>query len=103
MSCSVPPEIEQYVQQVVASGRYDSAEDVVRAAFRLLQEQERRWESLRADIQSGFGELERGEGIEMDEATLREFFDDIQVRGRQRYEARYKDRRLIPLPEIESR
>ena len=32
--------------------------------------------------------LERGEGIELeDDRALRSFFDDIQARGRQRYEA----------------
>ncbi len=87
MSTSIPPEIEQYVEQVVAAGRYKSAEEVVRAAFRLLQEQDRGVQSLRADVKEGFEQLDRGEGIELDEQGLRDFFDDVQARGKQRYEA----------------
>ncbi len=87
MSTSIPPEIEQYVEHAVSSGRYESAEQVVRAAFRLLQERDRRFETLRADVKAGFDQLDRGEGTELDDESLREFFDGIQARGRQRYEA----------------
>ena len=87
MPASIPPEIEQYVEQVVATGRYESAEQAVREAFRLLQEKDRRFESLRTDVKAGFDQLDRGEGIELDDDGLRDFFDDIQARGQQRYEA----------------
>jgi antitoxin ParD1/3/4 len=87
MTVSVPPEIEQYVVEVVASGRFDSPEAVVREAFSLLQENDRRVESLRRSVKEGFDQLDRGEGIEMDEAGLRNFFDEVQARGRARYEA----------------
>lgn len=91
MSTSIPPDIEQYVQQSLATGRYESAEDVIREAFRLLQTQERQFDALRADVKAGFDQLQRGEGIELDDAGLRELFDDIQARGRQRYQAARKD------------
>ncbi|NQU19759.1 MAG: type II toxin-antitoxin system ParD family antitoxin [Candidatus Nealsonbacteria bacterium] len=87
MSTSLPPEIQQYVEQVVATGRYESAEQVVREAFRLLQEQDRAFASLQTDVKKGFDQLERGEGIELDDQGLREFFDDVQARGKGRYEA----------------
>ena len=75
---------------MVATGRYESGEQVVREAFRLLQEQDRQFASLRTDVKKGFDQLERGEGIELDDQGLREFFDDIQVRGKRRYEAAKK-------------
>ena len=90
MPASIPPEIEQYVEQVVATGRYESSEQAIREAFRLLQEKDRRFESLRTDVKAGFDQLDRGEGIELDDDGLRDFFDDIQARGRQRYEAAKK-------------
>ena len=90
MPTSIPPEIERYVEQVVAAGRYQSAEQVLREAFRLLQEQDRQFESLRADIKEGFDQLECGQGIELDDKGLREFFDDIQARGKQRCQAARK-------------
>ena len=39
---SLTPELEALVDQKVASGRYRSASEVVRAALRLLDERERR-------------------------------------------------------------
>ncbi len=63
-----------------------NSKQTVREAFRLLQEKERRFESLRTDVKAGFDQLDRGEGIELDNDGLRDFFDDIQARGQRRYE-----------------
>ena len=41
---SLTPELEDLVDRKVASGRYRSASEVVRAALRLLDERERRME-----------------------------------------------------------
>jgi len=41
---SLTPELEALVDREVASGRYRSASEVVRAALRLLDERERRME-----------------------------------------------------------
>ncbi len=57
----------------------------------MLQVEDRQFDTLRADVKAGFDQLDRGEGIELDESGLRELFDDIQVRGLQRYQAARKD------------
>jgi antitoxin ParD1/3/4 len=87
MVISLPPEIERYVEEAVAAGRFDSVEGAVREAFRLLQDRDCQFEALRRDVKEGFDQLDRGEGIDLDEAGLRQFFDDLQARGHQRYEA----------------
>lgn len=85
---ALPPELEQFVQHQVHSGRYPSTTEVVCQALRLLKEKERR-DALRKDIQAGIDQLERGEYIELtSEAELRAFFNDIEARGIASSEAR---------------
>jgi antitoxin ParD1/3/4 len=40
MNVSLAPELERFVAETVAAGRYRSASEVVRAALRLLEKQE---------------------------------------------------------------
>ena len=86
MATVIPPDIEQYVDDAIRAGRYQSGEQVFREAFRLLRNHDRQVETLHADVKAGFDELDRGEAIGLDDAGLREFFDDVQARGRHRYE-----------------
>ena len=66
MNVSVGPELEQFVGGKVDSGDYGTATEVVRAALRLLKEQdaerEAKLHALRSDVREGFAQLERGEG-----------------------------------------
>jgi antitoxin ParD1/3/4 len=87
MATSIPPEIEQYLDEAVRTGRYTSGDQAVREAFRLLRDHDRQVDALRADVKAGFDQLDRGEAIELDDAGLRQFLDDVQSRGRHRYES----------------
>jgi antitoxin ParD1/3/4 len=57
MNVSLTPQLEDLVQQKVASGRYGSASEVMREALRLLEERDRvhalRLEELRGEIRKG--------------------------------------------------
>ncbi|MFM7426535.1 MAG: type II toxin-antitoxin system ParD family antitoxin [Elainella sp.] len=67
MNVSLTPELEQYVQEKVASGLYGSASEVIREGLRLLKEREQiqkiRLQELRQDIQAG---LESGESTPLE-------------------------------------
>ena len=63
MNVSLTPELAAFVQGRVASGRYGSASEVVRAALRLLEEDERRKQaSAAAPPRARTGRLARAPG-----------------------------------------
>ena len=75
MQLQVPPDMEQFVQQCVDSGRYITAGEVLRDGLALLQDREylreRKLESLRKDIQAGIDQADRGETVSPDDARRR--------------------------------
>lgn len=90
MSNAIPSDLEQFVQQQVAAGEYGSQDEVVAAGLQVLREVKRRQAEFRQQVQVGIDELDHGEGIKLAPDELRAFFDDVQARGRQRYEASRK-------------
>jgi antitoxin ParD1/3/4 len=62
MNVSLAPELEQLVNDKVGSGLCQTASEVVREALRLLNERDD-LARLRADVQAGFDEVARGEGM----------------------------------------
>ena len=63
MNVSLTPELERLVNEKVESGLYQTASEVVREALRLLKERDVAREQLRADVQSGFSQLMRDQGV----------------------------------------
>lgn len=53
MDVTLSGDIEQFIREEVASGRYDSPQEFVREGLRLLDQQ----------IEEGLAQLDRGEGI----------------------------------------
>jgi antitoxin ParD1/3/4 len=87
MPSTIPPEFEQFVKHELTTGRYQSAEEVITDALRLLRD--RKLYELRKEIRAGLEQLDRGAGIDIaDEQALHEFFEDIKRRGRQRLQAK---------------
>jgi antitoxin ParD1/3/4 len=82
MNVSLTPELEQLVNEKVESGLYQTASEVVREALRLLKERDHAREQLRADVQTGFDALARGEGRTYDKASGRQLAARIKSRGR---------------------
>jgi antitoxin ParD1/3/4 len=67
MNVSLTPELEKLVAHKLESGLYQSASEAIRAGLRLLDDQDRLREAqlgeVRAKIQTGVAQLDRGEGI----------------------------------------
>jgi antitoxin ParD1/3/4 len=68
MNVSLTPEIEQFIQNQVESGKYASPDEVILAALRAFEERERiykgRFEELRREIMIGVEASERGEVVD---------------------------------------
>ena len=47
------PHYENFIQSTISSGRFNNTSEVVRAALRLLEDDEVRWAALRAAIDEG--------------------------------------------------
>ena len=62
MNVQLSPDAIQFVEELVASGQFESAEAAVAAGVRLLKSQQQ----LRAEIQKGVEELDAGQGIDGD-------------------------------------
>lgn len=82
VNVSLTPELDAFLQSRVKSGRYQTTSEVVRDALRLLERQEREREQavegLRAKLQRGADQAERGELLDGDEVfeELREMIEE---------------------------
>ncbi|MBN3877264.1 MULTISPECIES: type II toxin-antitoxin system ParD family antitoxin [unclassified Nostoc] len=61
MYIQIKPELEQFIQAQLASGRFSNADDVINEAFKLLQEREQRLEDLRQRISVGTEQIAKGQ------------------------------------------
>ena len=104
---SLPDTLDGFVEQQVASGAFPDASEVVSAGLRLLQHRTdrkaARLERLRAAIQVGLDDLERGDFVEV--TDLDAYFRDLEAKveaelARQRYarllKAAYRDLQADP-------
>lgn len=63
MHINLSPEMEKYLQTKVGTGFYSNASEVVRDAIRRMWAEDEKLEALRAAVQVGDEQLERGEGV----------------------------------------
>lgn len=59
-SVTIGSQLDEFVGELIASGRYESTSEVVRSALRLLELQEKQAAALRAAVQAG---EESGESV----------------------------------------
>ena len=63
MHINLSQEMEQYLQSKVGTGFYSNSSEVVRDAIRRMREEDEKLAALRAAVQIGDGQLDRGEGV----------------------------------------
>ncbi len=63
MHINLSPEIEQFLQEKVNAGYYGNASEVVRDAIRRMKDDEDKLVALRAAVQIGDEQLEKGLGV----------------------------------------
>jgi antitoxin ParD1/3/4 len=75
MNVSLTPELEKYVADKIASGRYTSASEVVREALRLLEREEKSREEqldeFNRELRARLDSLDRGEYVTAEESLRR--------------------------------
>ncbi|MGD9966910.1 MAG: type II toxin-antitoxin system ParD family antitoxin [Hyphomonadaceae bacterium] len=69
-SLTLGPHWEKFVKREIASGRYASASEVIRAALRELEERNKRLEVLRAHLDEGAKQARRGEFVDFDPGDI---------------------------------
>lgn len=79
MTINLPPDLQQFVAERVANGRYATEDEVVRAALELLARREQdRFEQLDAIAAKGLASLEAGR-------KSRRSAEDIKRMARERF------------------
>ena len=81
MNVSLTPELENFVNEKVKSGLYNSASEVLRESLRLLKERdmlkEIQRDELRREIMLGVEQIRRGEFIEVKASELNAFAEKL--------------------------
>ncbi|MCY7374544.1 MAG: type II toxin-antitoxin system ParD family antitoxin [Pyrinomonadaceae bacterium] len=90
MNVSLTKELESFISNLVASGMYYSASEVVRDGLRLLKEQEElkqiRLKELKAEIMLGVEDLNAGRSQSF--YTEEDIFQEVKKRGQKKLEAK---------------
>jgi antitoxin ParD1/3/4 len=63
ISAELGETLEKVVNDLVATGRYNSKSEVLREGVRLVQEREARFKRLEAELQKGLDDIEAGRTI----------------------------------------
>ena len=91
---TINPEQQNLIDQLVESGLFNSADEVIDIALhRLVEDQDHDLEQLRKSVRSGLDQLERGEYTVYDDDGLKGLAERIKTHGldRLRAEGRLND------------
>jgi antitoxin ParD1/3/4 len=80
MAVQLPADLETRIHEKVERGDYSDASEVVREAMRLLDARDHQRASLRAKLQSGLDQLDRGDGVPFTPGLMAEIRQQVQDR-----------------------
>ena len=63
-SITLSSHFEQFVQNQLATGRYETVSEIIRESLRLMEDKEARLSALRGELDIGIDQLDRGEHID---------------------------------------
>jgi len=84
---SFPPDLERFVEEQIAVGNYQSEQELMVSAVRVLQNVQTRQQEFYEDVRLGMEQLERGDVVEYDEKGLSQFFKELEQIARNRVES----------------
>ena len=82
MAIQLPADVEDRIREIVARGDFPDGGEVVREAMRLLDERERQLDEVRAKLQIGLDQLDRGEGVPYTPELMARIRRDVAERYR---------------------
>jgi antitoxin ParD1/3/4 len=78
---SLTDEQDAFVERIVKAGEYQNASEAVRDALRALQQRRSedalKLKALRAQIKAGIEALDRGDFVEVDDAELEDYLEEL--------------------------
>jgi Arc/MetJ-type ribon-helix-helix transcriptional regulator len=90
MQVDLTLEQQDFVRRAVESGRFERAEDAVQMAIALWVERERRRAEILSAVDIAKAALDRGEGIEITQASMRSLAEDVKRHGRTQFAAEHR-------------
>jgi putative addiction module CopG family antidote len=93
MDVRLTPDQEAFIRQAIETGRFSRPEDAVEEALSLWEERERARTEILAAIDMAEASLARGEGRPITQQSMRELANEVQQRGRARFDSEQRTRR----------
>ena len=81
---ALPPDLGQFVEEQIATGKYHTEEELVVDAVRVLRRLADQQHAFHDAVRQGMEQLARGELTEYDDKSLGELFDGLKQRAMNR-------------------
>ena len=80
-SFTLSEHFEAYIKAQVETGRFATASDVMRDALRLHEEQQKKLDALRAHLQEGIDQANRGEFVDNPEQAIDDLIEKYRPKS----------------------